>query len=276
MTNSERSEPQTTRIVDVVLEATRPPPRRRRLAFALVTALLVHAGALAAALRSSDSLEPWAAELALRIHQELGRETIIEAAPPPPPPPPSPPEVAKPPPRPPRERAPSTPRVAARPPPPAQAGQVIARVPDPSEPRDLTGDAFVTGTASAYAGGVTSPTGTNTKAVESRVVDPRSPPGPGDLSRPLRIADEDYFRHCPWPPEAESADVDRVTVGTRIQVRSDGTTAHAEVVRDPGMGFGEAAVACLLRAPRSVWQVALDQSGRPVAASRPFILEFRR
>jgi protein TonB len=254
--------------VDVVLEAARPPPRARRLVLALVTAFVVHAGALALALHSGASLETWAAELTVRIHQEIGRETVVETAPPPPPAP-----EPKPTPPPPRERVPPAERVAARPPPPAQAGQVIAREPGPSDPRDLTGDVFVTGTASAYAGGVTASSGTSTVAVESRTVDPASPP---DQSRPLGIADPEYFLHCPWPPEADSADVDRVTVGMRVEVRADGTTERASVTSDPGLGFGPAAIACLVRAPRTVWEVALDRAGRAIGASSPFKLEFRR
>ncbi len=269
MTPSGVPEPQVARIVDAVLEATRPPPRRRRLAFALVTAFLVHAGALAAALRSSDSLEGWAAELAMRIHQDLGRETVIELAPPPPPPPP----VEKPPPPPPRERAPSAPRVAARPPPPAQAGQVIARQADPSEPRDLTGDTFVTGTANAYAGGVTSSTGTNPTAVESRVVDPRSPPSP-DLSRPVGLADVDWS-DCGWPPTAQSSDLDQAIAVIRVEVRADGTAASARIVREPspGLGFGDLAVTCALR---KRFPPAQDRSGRPIAASPLVNVRFTR
>jgi hypothetical protein len=252
-----------------VLETTRPPPRRRRLAFALATAFLVHAVALGTALRSGDSLEPWAADLAARIHAELGREMLVETAPPPPAPPPP-----KPPPAPTRERAPAEPRVAARPPPPAQAGQIIASASSPDEPRDLTGETFVTGTAEAYAGGVTSSTGTNPRAVESPVVDAEGTAG--DLSRPLGIADAGYFDHCPWPSGADSADVDRVAVAARIEVGPDGVADHVDVANDPGMGFRQAAIDCLARAPRSVWSVALDRSGRPVRASSRFNLVFKR
>jgi hypothetical protein len=271
MTRGVPSGPGASRIVDVVLEATRPPPRRRRLALAVLTAFLVHAVALATALRSGDSLEPWAAALSARIHEELGRETLVETATPPPVP--SPP---KPPPAPTRERTPAEPRVAARPPPPAQAGQVIAQAPGPDQPRDLTGETFVTGTADAYAGGVTSSTGTNPHPVESPVVDPTAPAQVEDLSRPLGIADTRYFDHCPWPSGADSADVDRVAVAARIEVGPDGIADRVEVANDPGLGFRRAAIDCLARAPPSVWSVALDRSGRPVRASSRFNLVFKR
>jgi len=268
---STSTQPPAVPIVDVVLEAARPPPRRRHLAVALIAAGAFHVAAFAIALRSSDSLESWAADLAVRIHGELARETVVEVAPPPPPPPPPP---ARPPPPPP-ERAPTAPRVAARPPPPAQAGQVIARAPGPAEPLDLTGDTFVTGTANAYAGGVTSSSGTNPLPVESRVVDPTSPPGPSvDLSRPAGLADVDWS-DCGWPPNAQSSDLDRAVAVIRVDVRPDGTAASARIVRDPypGLGFGELAVSCVLRKRVTPAQ---DASGRPIASSPLVNVRFTR
>jgi hypothetical protein len=267
VTLGEAPDPRMPRVVDAVLEATRPPPRRRRLAFALVTALLVHAGALAAALVHGDSLEPWALDLAARIHDEFGRETVVETAPPPAPPP-----SEKPPPPPREQPAPSSPHVAARPPPPAQAGQVIARAPGADEPRDLTADTFVTGTASAYAGGVTSSSGTSPRAVESRVVDPASPPS-ANLSRPVGLTDVDWS-DCGWPTIAQSSDLDQAIAVIRVVVREDGVPSSARVVRDPGMGFGDLAVSCALR---KRYPPAQDAAGRSIAAlSPPINVRFTR
>jgi protein TonB len=252
------------RIVDTVLGAAGPPPTRWLRALAGIAAVGIHAGLLALAVRSQGSLEPWAAELAMRIHAELGRETFVEPTPPPPPPPEPPPPEPEPPPR----RAKAEPR--SEPPPPAQAGKVIAQDPGPAEPLDLTGNVFVTGTADAYAGGVTSSSGTNPQAVESRVVEPTAPPR--DLSAPVGLAEEDW--RCPWPALAESADVNHAVAIVKVRVRADGTPTEASVVSDPGMGFGEAAVACALRAR---YQPARNSSGAAVASlSPPIRVRFTR
>jgi protein TonB len=244
------------RIVEVVLGAARPPARRGPLALAVVLALLGHLLPLAVLLRSRGSLEPWAATLAARIHEELGRETLVEATPPPP----LPPRVE--PPRPPPRHAPPAPG-EPRPRPPAQAGQVIAQAPNPSAPLDLTGEAFVTGTAANYAGGFTSSTGTSAKAVESRAV---------DLSRPVGLVNGEW--RCPWPTTADSADIDRAVAVVEVRVRVDGTAESVSVVRDPGMGFGEAAVGCALR---ELYEPARDRSGAAVAAlSPPIRVRFTR
>jgi len=117
---------------------------------------------------------------------------------------------------------------------------------------------------------VTTSSGTSTRAVETREV------ALPDRSRPLRIGDTDYFRQCPWPAEAESASIDHATVSLRVVVGADGTTERADVTGGPGLGFARAAIACLERAPRSAWDVALDATGRAVASAASFNLEFRR
>ena len=58
------------------------------------------------------------------------------------------------------EKGPPPPRIRAAlasraPAPAARAASVVAQEPDPGAPVDLTGDAIVTGQATAYAGGVT-------------------------------------------------------------------------------------------------------------------------
>jgi protein TonB len=218
------------RIVDVVLGAVRPPARRGPLALAIVVALLGHLLPLAVLVRSRGSLEPWAAAMAARIHEDLGRETLVEATPPPP--------LRVEPHKPPARHAPPAPG-EGRPRPPAQ------------------------GTAASYAGGFTASTGTSTKAVESRVV---------DLSRPVGLVNADW--RCPWPATADSADIDQVVAVVRVQVHVDGTAESVSVVRDPGMGFGEAAVGCALR---ESYEPARDRTGAAVAAlSPPIRVRFTR
>ena len=266
MTGLPANDPDCPRIADIVLGAVRKGSSRGALTVAVVAAMGLHAAVLAVALQSKESLEPWAAALAVRIHTELGREMVVEPVPPPSPP--VPPMA----PSPPRARHSAPHEAVSRPPPPARAGRIIAREPGPAEPRDLTADTFVTGTADAYAGGVTSSTGTNPNPVESRLVDPTAPPSPPsppppalpDLSRPVRLVNDDW--RCPWPETAASADVDQTTAVVRVDVLVDGSARHAKIVRDPGMGFGEAAVGCALR---ERYDPALDALGHPVDAESP-------
>jgi protein TonB len=164
-------------------------------------------------------------------------------------------------------------RADSRPPPPAQAGRIIAQEQGPRAPLDLTGDTFVTGTAQAYAGGVTSPTGTNPNAVETREVDPAAPPGrPPEPDRSRRVALIEEGCHN-WPAEAEAEPIDQQDVLMRIVVGADGTVVSARVLGDPGHGFGAAAVAC---ARRSRFAPELDSAGRPVQVEVPFRWHFTR
>jgi periplasmic protein TonB len=201
----------------------------------------------------------------LQAHEQ---HVDLEAPPPPPPPPtpPPPPPKAEPPPvahEAPRAPAPSTP------PPPAEAGKVVAAAPD--APADLTGDVFVTGPGTAYAGGATTSTGTNKEAVTTGPVGPPdAPPGPParppgpDRSKAVALADDDWS--CPWPHSAEAEDIDEQAVVIRVVVRVDGTVESAQVVTDPGAGFGAAALEC---ARRSRFHPALDHEGKPMRATSP-------
>jgi protein TonB len=122
----------------------------------------------------------------------------------------------------------------------------------------------VTGSATAYAGGVTSATGTNPQAVQTREVDPRAPPGEPDRSRPVSLDDPDW--KCPWPREAEMEQIDEQIAIVRVLVRPDGSVESASVVKDPGHGFGQAAVACAMR---TRFEPARDRMGRPIRAQSP-------
>ena len=247
------------RIVDVVL-AGRDDRPVGRTAIAVGVAVAVHLALLAWAVGVDGSLGSWSAQLATQIHAELARERVVELSPPPPPPPP-PPKAVEPPPRQQLARAPRQPqRVDSRPPPPAQAGRIIAQEEGPRAPLDMTGDTFITGTSKVYAGGVTSATGTNKNAVESREVDPEGSSG----EHAVGLADEDWT--CPWPHEAEAQQIDEQVAVVRVVVRPDGTAASARVVRDPGSGFGTQAIACALR---QRYTPATDRHGRPIEAESP-------
>ena len=255
------------RIVDVVFGV--PEERRFALPAGVLIALVIHALFFTVALRSERSLESWSAAMAAQVHAALAREQFIELAPPPPPP--SPPEQPPPPPAPsaPKLKAPREPKKVAErstPPPPAQAGNIVARETRPDEPADLTGDTFVTGSASTYAGGVTSSSGTNPVAVQTREVDPRASPAQPDRSSPVSLEEEPDCRSL-FPREADDAQIDEQIVIIRLVVRADGTPESAKILRDPGHGFGQAAIACAMQ--RTQFRPARDRQGRPIRAESP-------
>jgi len=260
----------TPRIVDVVLAGRVDRPLSRS-AIALAAALTVHGALGAWASSSGASLATWTAQVAAQLHEEISRERVVEVTPPSAPPePPKPPSPA--PPRraePPRTSRPVQRRADARPPPPAQAGRIVAQDEGPRT-LDLTGDTFVSGTAQAYAGGVTTPTGTNPNPVEQHEVDPTAPPGEPDRSRRVSLVDEGCHT---WPAEAESEPTDHQDVRMRLVIGSDGHVLSARVLGDPGHGFGAAAIDC---ARRSRFSPELDAGGRPVQVEVPFRWHFTR
>jgi protein TonB len=132
----------------------------------------------------------------------------------------------------------------------AQAATVVAQQPDPGAPVDLTADAVVTGTATAYAGGATAPGGASPSVVTLRpsAADAQGPalaPATRDRSGPVTLESEHWS--CPWPPEADAQQIDEQTVVLRVVVEPDGVAEAATVLADPGHGFGPAAAACAMR-----------------------------
>ncbi len=260
------------RIVDLVFDPARAP-RPRRIPAAVIAAL-AHLGLALWIVGMQESLEGWSADLAARIHDELTRVEIVDITPPkPPPPPPAAPPAAAAPPDP---ATPPTPRVrikvgAA----PARAGKVVSAAPGAL---DLTGDVFVQGQGSAYAGGATTPTGTGTSSVP-QVGTPPQPPQPKPITPPppskaSSVSLRSGQWSCPWPDEAISLPIDEMTATIRVTVRADGTVESSEVVQDPGDGFAAAALRCA-RATR--FTPATDAGGRPIrAASPPIRVHFYR
>jgi len=173
-----------------------------------------------------------------------------------------------------RDRAPPT---------PAQAGAVLSKREEPNEPVDLT-NGFVTGSASAYVGGTTSPKGTNPNAVRGTVSpsasgaasgasngSPPTSPGP-DRSRPARVAGG-FEWQCPFPPEADGESIDHAIVTIRVHVDVSGEMERVDIVRDPGHGFAREAQQC---ARRKAWILALDRDGEPLKGTVLIIVRFER
>jgi protein TonB len=197
-----------------------------------------------------------------------------------PPPPPRPePEVK------PEPAAPSVvhPREAP-PPPPAQAAKVLTQEPDPNEPVDLTGNVIVQGNADAYAGGFTSANGTNASAVHVAAaptgvaggtgVPKPAPQAASDCSRRASLGGRMLDWACPFPPEADTAQIDEADVVLQVDVRPDGTPASVRIVTDPGNGFGREARRCALG---KHYASALDHDCNSIpGTTRAFPVHFRR
>lgn len=231
---------------------------RRRGVMATAVALVAYAGLAAWASVSASAPAPPPRE----APPPTMEVQLLE--PPPPPPAPLPPTP------PPRPRDPA-PRAQNPPPTPAQAAEVVTRE-AAADPLDLTGFTVASGTASHHAGGTTSGSGTSTQAVTGPAAHDGVADGTGDLSRAIQLADDEW--DCPWPAEADALGIDEQTVVLRVTVAADGQLETASLLKDPGHGFGAAALAC---ARRSRFLPALDGQGKAVRArSGPIRVRFTR
>jgi periplasmic protein TonB len=166
----------------------------------------------------------------------------------------------------PKQAAPVPKRAEAAPPPPAQAAKVLTQREDPTAPADFT-NSIVVGNAETYAGGTSASNGLTARAVAvvgtgspaSTATAKASVAGP-DLSKRARLAEGGSWS-CPFPEEADSAQVDHAVVGLRIAVSSSGAATEIQVTQDPGNGFGREARACA-RSKR--YATALDRDGLAV------------
>jgi len=161
---------------------------------------------------------------------------------------------------PPQPEPPPPPRPHRPPVPSAAAGKVVAAVPDPSQPADMTSFSMPVGTSEAYAGGFTAPSGTATVAVAT----PPRAVRPTGRARPAGPARRDWS--CPWPEEEASGDLHDVSVRIRIHVGADGRARAVDVLSSPKDSFAGAAQACALAEP---FRPELDDSGQPVAGLTP-------
>jgi protein TonB len=273
-------------LLEAVFEGRTRPARGSRWLGGAATwsiALALHGFVLLFAGRTQPSLETWSARLGALIHADLVRQApvAIETPAPVEPPPVAPPPAAEDRPAP-AERGAARALVArlpaaansGNPAPPAQAGSIVAAADEPSRPLDLTGDTFVSGTASAYVGGATAHGGTNHAAVPADAVDPRARPTswPGSQARPVGLPADEW--QCAWPAAALEADVYEKYVLLRVVVRDDGSVEQAQTLADPGQGFGAAAISC---ARRTRFTPARDAAGHAIrAASPPIRVRFTR
>lgn len=206
-------------------------------------------------------------------------EILRDEAPPPPPP------TAAPAPEP-KAVAPRPAREAPPPPPaPAQAAKVLTAEPKPDEPLDLTGNTIVQGNADSYAGGFTTGNGTSNTAVSAMPsptgvpggtgqvqAPPPPPPGP-DRSRTASLGGGSEWS-CPFPAEADTAQVDEAYVTLQVDVKADGSPSSVRVLSDPGNGFGREARRCAMN---KRYSTALDHDGNAIAGTtKAFRVHFSR
>ena len=267
---SERPEPRSPRIVDLVFGGE-PAGARRRLALGSAVVLAIYAGLFLIVSRFGASAGTRSAEMAARVQDAIVIERTVDVTPPP-----RPPSAPTPAPESPHADVPRTERATraarARAAPPAQAGQLAAASP---EPVDFTGTAFIVGTGASYAGGVTTGTGTSRTPAHGDL----TTGGTGDgatvaPSRNRSVSLDQAAWSCPWPAEADAQQVNDQTVVLRVAVRADGRPDRVDVLSDPGVGFGAAARLCALR---TRFEPARDSGGQPIAAlSPPIRVHFSR
>lgn len=262
-------------IAQLVFQSRESRPGRR-IAAAAALAGGIFGLAAVVVLARDPGLGPWSAELAAPIHARVANQQAIEVLPPappaPPPPPPSVTEVAKP--APVRAAGRRVRRASAVA--PAQAAPIITRAAADS-PLDLTGTTFSTGGAAALPGGATAGAGRSSGPVAG-AVDIHARPArqetvvSSDRSRPVTLAVGTWS--CFWPAQADAEQIDEQTVVIRVRVHEDGRVDAAEVLSDPGHGFGSAAMTC---ARRTHFQAARNGVGVPIAAwSPPIRVHFSR
>lgn len=260
------------------------------LTVAIVAALVLHAGAAAAAGTAMmyGDIFAWANNVRLTVSAKLSLYEVEVAKEPDPPPPEPPKEEVKEEPKP--EVAPPKDAPKDEPPPPpaaAQAGAVMTQEPAKDEPVDLTGNTFVTGSGSTYAGGTTSAQGTSKTAVYNPAATPTGVPGgTGTVAAPpVQTRKEDKSRvpgllgsvdwnDCPFPGEADAEQIDQAFVLIQVKVKPDGSPENVTVVQDPGHGFGREARKCAMR---KKYSQGLDADGNAIGGmTKPFRVRFER
>ena len=241
----------------------------------LVFALSVHGAGAAHGYTSLIDLGAFAALVQTAVRDDIRATYAVEMAPAKPPPPP--PEEPPPPEPEPQAKVPSrNPQADAPPPPPAQAGKLLTANADPDAPLDLTGDGFVTGDGDRYVGGVTSAKGTSTTAVrqtQAKVGGKIGSSGTGktdsvptkqDLSVAPRPTDTNW--DCPWPPEADSDQINYMRVRIVVTVGVDGRAQKVTVLNDPGHGFAKYVQQCAMR---KSFNAGISSDGKPIISTTP-------
>jgi len=256
------------------------------VALMIVFAIMLHGGAAAGATAVAlfSEIIDWNKQLQETVAAKLFQtyEVQVEKEKEPPPPPPEEPKPVV------KEDTPPPPKDAPPPPPPAaaEAAKVLTQEPAKDEPVDLTGNTFVTGSGSTYAGGVTQQNGTSKTAVYNPAAvatgvpggtgTAPAPPGPPkvDKSKVAGLLGSVDWNDCPFPPEADAEQRDQAFVMIQVKVKPDGSPETVTVIQDPGFGFGREARKCAMR---KKYSQALDADGNAIGGTtKPFRVRFER
>jgi len=158
----------------------------------------------------------------------------------------------------------------------AKAAQILAKSDDVL---DFSDNVFTVGNSERFSGGATLSKGTNDKPpdtpkVEEKGLQQAPPPQivSVDLSRTATLAGSGEWR-CPFPPEADADSVDEASAIIEVVVGGSGKAQSANILQDPGHGFGREARSCAMR---ESYVPALDKAGNPVASSKKFRVKFER
>jgi hypothetical protein len=246
--------------------------RHARPAASALVAVLVHGGTLAAV---SSRIDP-APLMAPLETEDLSLDCEPENAAPPEQPVPAPPAKIPSPSAADKTSIPSEPA-----PEPAQAGSLLTKEFEENEEDDPYDEAFVTGDADSYAGGLTSRLGRSIAAVHGAY---GGTPGGAGSAKPLKASTPDRSRSawlvtnvvwdCGFPGEADRHDINYAAVQIVVIVKPNGRAESAEIITDPGYGFGPLARSCALE---QQFIPALDRDGNPISGTtRPFTIGFRR
>ncbi len=256
-------------------------------ALGLSFALLFHGMGVARAVMSLTDMMDWLRgsrrEIATFYYQtydvdlreeEKPEDKKEEEKPPEPEPEPEPaPKVDAPPPK--VEDPYKEPEKEAPPPPAAAAQELLTAKSD--DPLDFSEDGFVTGKGPGGIGYVAAD-GTAKEARNPKGRPDGAPGGTGntpgapvpqaaapDLSKPPTISGSSSW-NCPFPAEADAAQVDQASATVVVTVRPDGTPSSVSVTSDPGNGFGRAARTCALGRK---YKPGLDRAGQPTTGTTP-------
>jgi protein TonB len=151
----------------------------------------------------------------------------------------------------------------------AQAAAALTKRDDLNDTVDLTG--FVSGTATAYAGGTTASMGTSTSSINGRADITGNGKSTGtagsiptvDQSRPPGVVGDTNW-NCPFPLEAEVDRISSAIATIRVAVDAANRIISVEVLQDPTHGFGDAARDCAMA---KSWRAARNREGTSIAGS---------
>jgi protein TonB len=234
----------------------------RLVVYALIGAMLLHAAAIVRAEVIPIEMMNY------RLFETYEIELLKPPALPPTPPEPEPEPVKETPKEPPppaiiKETVPAAAPAAAK------AGAVLTAPPDPDAPANF--DGIISGSGETFAGGNTGVNGTSDTAVRTKPLAAGGVPGGTGTAKTGPVSAVDHTRvagvsgskdwNCPFPPEADSEQIDQAFPTIQVAVRADGSPERVTVLSDPGHGFGRAATRCAMQ---QRYSAAMDHDGNPI------------